>query len=152
MKSYLGVLAVVLLAGAIPAHSQTLDDQERCASQARKAFDWENESKKSPGAKLMHTVSSDYESHFNTKMKKCLILIQSVTTIPSLDGNSSNTVTLMDAYERHVYAYYLWTSSPTKKYWEVKPMSCELIPAVQPKKNCADREEFDAFVAGYLEK
>ncbi len=153
MRSRFVVIAVVLLAIAIPARSQTLDDQERCASQARKAFqEWKNESKKGPGANLVETLSSDYESHYNTKIKKCLILIEGSSTLASGKGNISTSATLMDAYERHVYAYYLWISSPTKKYWEVPPMDCELISTFQEKKNCANRDEFDAFVAGYMEK
>jgi hypothetical protein len=59
MKSYLAVLAVVLLAGAIPTHSQTLDDQEKCASQARKAFqEWENDTKKAGAMPCRSNVRS----------------------------------------------------------------------------------------------
>ncbi len=143
-----------MLASAIPTRSQTLDDQERCAAQARKAFqEWEADSKKGPGANLVQTLSSDYESHYNTKIKKFLMLIVNTSTHGlAAKENYSNAATLMDAYERHVYAYYLWISSPTKKYWEVPPMMCELNPVQQEKKNCTSREEFDAFVAGYMEK
>jgi len=31
-------------------------------------------------------------------------------------------------------------------------MMCELNPVQQEQKNCTSREEFDAFVAGYMEK
>ncbi len=154
MKSCVVTLAVVaLIASAIPARPQTLEEQERCAGQAHKAFqEWENESKKAPLANFLAPISQDYESHYNTKLKKCLILIENSFGHTSGQGNITTGATLMDAYERHVYASYIWISSPTKKYWEVPPASCELFPVLQGKKICADRDEFDAFVAGYMEK
>jgi hypothetical protein len=148
MRSRFAALAVVLLASTIPARSQTPDDQERCAAQARKAFqEWENQLKKVP---LIKTLSSDYESHYNTKIRKCLIVISGMSTLASGKGSVTTSVTLMDAYERDVFANYIGISSPTKK--EVPPMDCELIPTFQVKKFCANRDEFDAFVAGYMEK
>ena len=66
----IAALALVLLASAIPTRSQTLDDQERCAAQAEKHFrNGKPDSKKGPGANLVQTLSSDYESHYNTKIK-----------------------------------------------------------------------------------
>jgi len=68
-------------------------------------------------------------------------------------GNQSQTsVYLSDAYERRIYAEYLWFSHETKQYWEVPPSTCELIPSLREKKHCNSREEFDAFVAGYMEE
>jgi VanZ family protein len=102
MRSRFAALAVVLLASPIPARSQPPDDQERCAAQARKAFqEWENLSKKVP---LVETLSSDYESHYNTKIRKCLIVISGMSTLASGKGSVTTSVTLMDAYERYVYA------------------------------------------------
>ena len=148
MRSRFAALAAVLLASTIPARSQTPDDQERCAAQARKAFqEWENELKKVPS---VETLSSDYESHYNTKIRKCLIVISGLSTLASGKGSVTTSVTLMDAYERYVYANYIGISSPTKK--EVPPLDCELIPTFPKKKICANRDEFDAFVAGYMEK
>jgi hypothetical protein len=152
MRSRFVVLLVVLIMSAIPARSQTLDDQERCASQARKAFqERESDSKKGPFGNLSETISSDYESHYNTKIKKCLMLIEN-TEWSKTSTNTLVSATLMDAYERHVYAAFSWASREGKKYWEVPPSICDLMPVQQEKKNCASREEFDAFVAGYLEK
>lgn len=150
MRSRFAILAVALIGNAISAHSQTLDEQERCAAQARRAFqEVENQFKTQP---LTQTISSDYESHYNTKIKKCLMLMERIDTLASGKGNITTTATLMDAYERHVYANYIWISSPTKKYWEVPPAACELFPVRQEKKICADRDEFDSFVSEYMEK
>jgi hypothetical protein len=50
-----------------------------------------------------------------------------------------------------MYGVYLWKTHETKKYWEVPPVSCELTPSLSVKKFCSSREEFDAFVAEYME-
>jgi hypothetical protein len=68
-------------------------------------------------------------------------------------ANEQNvTVYLTDAYERRIYANYQWISRPNKKYWEVPPSTCELIPSLKEKRHCNSREEFDAFVADYMEE
>ena len=153
MRSRFVALVVVLLVSPIPARSQTPDDQERCAAQAQKAFqEWENVSENvSKKVPLVETLSSDYESHYNTKIRKCLIVISGISTLTSGTGSVIISVALMDAaYEHYVYAYYIGISSPKKK--EVPPLDCELIPTFPEKKICANRDEFDAFVAGYMEK
>jgi hypothetical protein len=105
------VLAAALVTSVIPARSQALDDQERCAAQARNTFEeWKNDAKKGPLANIGTIISSDYESHYNTKLKKCLMLMEATMSA----GNTSNSATLMDAYERRVYAYYLWISRNDK--------------------------------------
>jgi hypothetical protein len=93
-------------------------------------------------------VLADYSSHYNTKHQKCLMLIEATH---QLGPTTSTTVLLTDAYERRTYAVYVWMSRTDKKYWEVPPTSCELIPSSREKRNCATHEEFDDFVAGYME-
>jgi hypothetical protein len=75
-----------------------------------------------------------------------------VETTDMIGGQSSNTAYLIDANERRQYATYVWISRKDKKYWEVPPTVCELSGSLSDKKNCATREEFDKFVAGYLEE
>ena len=140
------LLVAMLVTSVIPARSQTLDDQERCAAQAQKAFQQlENERKTAPFANETSIISSDYESHYNTKLKKCLMLIET-------QMSTGNLVTLMDAYERRGFASYVWVMCEGKKYWEVPPTFCELTPTHSEKKYCADRDGFDAFVASYMEE
>jgi hypothetical protein len=132
------------------SHSQSLDLQALCAAQARKAFqEAEREFNNDPAGKLQTTVSSDYQSHYNTKLKKCLVLVEATRMLGS---QSSTSVYLTDAFERRMYASYLWISRGNKKYWEVPPSTCELTPSLRQKKNCTTREEFDAFVADYMEE
>ena len=69
-----------------------------------------------------------------------------------MGGLTSTSVNLWDALERRNYANWLWQVHPTKKYWEVPPISCELARNYRDKKNCTTREEFDAFVAEYMEE
>ena len=123
----------------VSAYAQSLEDQARCAAQAQKAFnEFEREWKNDPANKAFKTLSTDYQSHYNTKLKKCLMLI-------TMMGNQSQTsVYLSDAYERRIYAEYL--------SGEVPPITCRLIPSLRQKKYCNSREEFDAFVAEYMEE
>jgi hypothetical protein len=136
---------------ATTGHTQTLDQQERCAVQAKRSFQEiqatdSAEQKKLGGERL----SGDYQSHYNTKSGKCLMLVE--TTDMLAGGTSSTTAYLIDANERRQYATYLWMSRKDKKYWEVPPTACELVPSLREKTFCKSREEFDAFVAQYLEE
>jgi hypothetical protein len=87
-------------------------------------------------------ISADYQSHYFTKTGKCLVLVE---TSDMLAGAISTT-------EGRPYATYVWMSQKDKKYWEVPPTACELSPSLREKKQCKTREEFDAFVAGYMEE
>jgi len=137
----MGRLSVVFatLIFTVSAYAQPLDLQATCAAQARKAFnEFEREWKNDPANKAFKTLSTDYQSHYNTKLKKCLMLI-------TMMGNQSQTsIYLSDAYERRIYAEYLWR--------EVPSITCELVPSLRQKKYCTSREEFNAFVADYMEE
>ena len=112
------------------AYAQPLDLQATCAAQARKAFhEFEREWKTDPAVKEFKPLSTDYRSHYNTKLKKCLMLI-------TMMGNQSQTsVYLSDAYERRIYASYLWFSHEIKEYWEVPSITCELIPSLRAEED-----------------
>jgi hypothetical protein len=97
----------------------------------------------------MPTMSIDYQSHYNTKINRCLILTEKTS---SMGSETSTSINLWDALERRSYANWLWKTHPTKKYWEVPPVACELARNYRDKKNCTSREEFDAFVAEYMEE
>ena len=97
----------------------------------------------------MTTQYIDYQSHYNTKIKKCLILTEKHYTF---GGQPTTAINLWDAFERREYATWLWEAHETKKYWEQPPMACELIANYRSKKNCTTREEFDAFVAEFMEE
>jgi hypothetical protein len=136
----------LILVGQSPiALAQSLDQQERCAQQARRAFqEIQTEARASNQKMDLSPVSDDYQSH-----GKCLMLVETTTMLGSQENVSSY---LMDANERREYAFYVWISRQGKKYWEVPPTSCDLTPSLREKKTCKDRDEFDAFVAGYMEE
>ena len=143
--------SIVLAIGAILlstlGRSQTLDLQAMCAEQARKAFqEWEHAIKNDPEGKLFRTVSSHYQRHYNTKLKKCLVLIEAIRM---LDNQQSIVADLIDAFERRPYASYHGILREGK---EGAPMTCKLTASYRQKKKCTTREEFDAFVAGYMEE
>ena len=144
-----GVLLFSATALTTSATAQSLAEQERCAVQAKTAFQaWETDQKTGDRQFGTSLVSADYQSHFNIKSQKCLMLIESSS---QLGKQFSNQALLVDANERRVYAYYLWISHEGKKYWEVPPATCDLIPSLREKNTCSTRDEFDEFVAGYLE-
>jgi hypothetical protein len=146
-----GVLAfiAVILCGTL-ARSQPLELQAVCAAQSQKAFqEWENESKNGPAASVSKPFSSDYQSHYNTKLKKCLVLIEAVEDV---NGQIAHSANLFDAFERRQYASFLWMTRENRKYWEVPPIVCALLASFRQQKNCTTREEFDSFVAEYMEE
>jgi hypothetical protein len=144
------LVVLIVVSCATLARSQSLDFQATCATQARKAFqEWEKD-QNDPNNKSFRLISGDYQSHYNTKLKKCLILIEA--THSSGNKQFSTVALLSDAYERRMYAYYQWISKENKFYWEVPPISCELTPSLRNKRFCTTREEFDAFVADYMEE
>jgi hypothetical protein len=148
MRAILAIIGAILFSTA--GYSQTLDLQAMCAAQARKAFqEWEREGREADKRFKKETISNDHQSHYNTKLKKCLVLIESNN---QSGPQFSNHAFLMDAFERRLYAAYHWISKQDKKYWEVPPFTCELVPSLRNKKNCTTREEFDAFVAEYMEE
>jgi hypothetical protein len=143
-------VAVALPIGALRA--QSLQEQAMCAAQAKKTFEedsnqWDSESK---NMKLgMQTISSDYQSHYNTKLGHCLIL---TTRMYSFGGETTTSKNLYDAFERRDYASYLWTTRTGKKYWEVSPISCQFGPSYGQTKFCKTEDEFNTFVSEYMQQ
>jgi hypothetical protein len=136
------------------ARSQSLDIQERCASEARKAFqELEDENKaKYNQSTLIDKGGSDYQSHYNTKLDRCLMLVNRRSVLPLSENLSDQQRQsfLVDANERRYYATYVETQLAV----ETKPKidTCELTPGIRRKIPCTTREEFDAFAATYLEQ
>lgn len=141
-----------LLVSAHVVNAQSLDQQERCAQQAKRAYaelDAQNRSEMQKMGIGMNRLSSDYQSHYNVKLGKCLMLVE---TVDMLGSQSTTTAYVMDANERRQYATFMWISREGKKYWEIPPSMCELTPNLREKRFCKTREEFDEFVAPYMEQ
>jgi hypothetical protein len=153
------------------ALSQSLDTQEQCASQARKAFqELENENKSDANRqKALQLLSeelsgSNYQSHYNTKLNRCLILMtdfyHSSSDYPRQSQHGREEVTLVDANERREFASYgekkldeakqeEWR---TEKKISGQEIFCKLMPSIFQERTCKNREEFEAFVMKYMEE
>jgi hypothetical protein len=139
------VIGTLILSGSFgfPAHSQSLDQQATCAAQAKRALhEYSTENKE-----LVDKLGMIGRSHYNPKINRCLILTDNTY---SYGIYLSNHVVLWDALERRIYASWLsQTASPTDL---VEVVTCELTRNFKDRENCTTREEFDAFVAEYMEE
>ena len=136
------VALVVVTAFISVAQSQSLDLQEMCASQARKTFqETESDYKNQPSLVEGTIVSNAYQSHYNTRLDRCLMELDRVKLVGSEFWTTSE---LIDAAERREYAFY------TERGSEV--VSCVFVPRVREMTYCTSHEQFDAVVAEYMEK
>jgi hypothetical protein len=143
-------IAIITIAIGASVSAQSLQEQALCSAQAKTTFQEDAAKDQAESNKLgMHIISFDYQSHYNTKIKRCLIL---TTQMYDWGGEISTSKNLYDAFERRDYAGYLWTSKKDKKYWEVPPVSCELTLSYGQTKSCKSEAEFNGFVAEYMEQ
>lgn len=148
MQASLILTIIGVVSFSTVGHSQALDLQAMCAAQAEKIFqEWERKVKNDPAGKLFRTVSSHYQRHYNTKLKKCLVLIEAIRM---LNNQQSIFAHLIDAFEKRSYASYHAILRAGKE--EGAPMTCELTASYRQKKRCTAREEFDALVVEYMEE
>ena len=142
---WVGFAVIVIATGSV--RGQSLDDQEICAKQAKVAFDGYYSARGS----AIKPISVDYRSRYNPKLNRCFVFIRTSDIV----GNQIVTgAVLIDAFERRIYASYSFTSPETnKKYVAIGPqLKCVLAPLDQAQTPCSSKEEFDTFVAKYMEK
>ena len=160
MRMRLGLLCLLLI--ATTASAQSLEQQAMCAKQAKAYFQEDNPDNQKANQKALDygykSLGSDYVSHYNAKLNRCFVLVDGSSQAP--DGRFGTNSQLADAFERRIYATYGWTSEKGKRYWEVPPTICELMPKGKPAlnedhretTNCSSKDEYDAFVAKYMEE
>jgi hypothetical protein len=111
----------------------------------------ENDAKYNPSTLIQKSVDN-FQSHYNAKLNRCLLLINRVSVMPLATNlsNQQRQSVLVDANERRYYATYIETQLAE----ETKPKieRCELRPTMRSRTVCSTRDEFDAFVAAYLEE
>lgn len=124
---------------------ENLQLQEKCAEQAKKVFH-------ALGYKdVQQGLNTDaYQSHYNTKLGKCFMAVES-TNMTTTPGTLFINRVLLDAFEQREYAEYTWMSRNDKKYWEVPPTICKLIESSTSEQICKSEDEYKAFVAKYVE-
>jgi hypothetical protein len=142
-------IAIITIASGASVSAQSLQEQALCSAQAKRTFQedaskWDLDNKQIG----IQTILFDYQSHYNKKLNRCLIL---TTRLSVLGGETSTTKLLYDAFERRDYASYLWTAKKDKKYGEVVPF-CELSSGYGQTKSCKSEAEFNGFVAEYMEQ
>ena len=117
-----------------------LDLQEKCALQADKVF-------RAMGYKL---EADSLQSHFHPAKGRCFMLM---ATFPKSnpDGSFVTFKYMLDAYEQKSYAEYGWRSRNDKPYSEVRPFMCKLIRSVGNEVACTSNDEFEQFVATFME-
>ena len=125
------------------ANAQSPDPQQQCSTEAKRAFEelrrtYDAEVR---GLQLKVDVGlNDYRHYYNSKSKRCLLLINKNTTMVD---EFSHTSYLIDT-DRRMYAIYTETNGQMQ--------SCTLIQSVRQTTACKSRDEFDAFVSQYMEK
>ena len=139
-----GLWAVMLVSVNFGLHAQTLDQQEKCVSLARKAFN-EDEAKNKAFLSYhpeIDVLSSNYQGHYNPKLDRCLMLVTRTWTRCS-NCRTGETSYLFDVIEGRRYAYY-------ENEGDEKPF-CRLNPSSMKATPCNTSAEFREFVAGYME-
>ena len=119
-----------------------LDLQGKCAKQAGEAFKVQGYEKEQ---------YANYTNHYNAKLNKCFIKIESMDTKTAKGTFFTNKV-VMDAFEGKGYAEYMWMSDKVKKYWDVPPKLCKVTVPSGEEKVCKSSEEFDELLKPYMEQ
>lgn len=112
------------------AKTASLENQAKCAEQARKVF----------ADRSLADPSDWYQDHYNSDMTKCFVQIQSF--YKSMMGRS-----IYDAFELKEYGSHIRTI--TKKV--NRDMECWVILPSGEKKYCSSDREFDYLVKVYME-
>ena len=148
------VFGLVAAVAAGPSFAQTLDQQAKCGSEAERAFtrqgyitDGVTRSATDPNGD--YALMAVYQSHYNPQLNRCFMLLKTTGAGHKNVGDENDF--LVDANENRIYAEYTWIPQEGKKYWEVPPVDCQLMPSLTEKTECHSEGEFMAFVARYME-
>ncbi len=125
---------------AVP-RTPTLEEQNKCAAQAREEFISEGYK---PGE------MAGFESHYNPRLSKCFVEIQSTDTKVA-KPEIMHTKILVDAFEGKEYGSYIWETQRGKKYWEVPPLECKVTLLSGEETRCQTSDEFDRLVKQYMQ-
>ena len=146
-KAIVLIVAITsILASGVLTRAQSQAQQAQCATRARVTIQEDNAKwviLNRQGKLGYQTISFEWQSHYNPKIQRCLILATRVTS----SGNVTQTTKKMyDAFERRDYGgYLLSTSSAT-------PLFCELPSNDGQRRFCKSQEEFEAIAAEYMEQ
>lgn len=110
--------------------------QEKCTIQTEKLF-----------GQMGYKPNSfpSYHGNFSARFNRCFMAVE------TMDENGQVGKFLLDTYHNRKYAEYQWTPEKNKNNWEVLPTICRLSPSVKDERTCKSAEEYQAFVAHYLD-
>lgn len=114
-----------------PDRAPTLNEQAKCARQAREEF-------ARGGWKV--DAFTNFTDHYSPKLGRCFYEVVDTSMTSGKIPSSSRLVG--DAFEGTVYAKYGWMNSEGKKFWEVAPYECSVNG-----ESCKSSDEFDSLVA-----
>ncbi len=114
-----------------------ITQQQKCADEALKFFK-ANESNRQ---------NTDYTNHWNRKLNKCFIEIQ---TSDISNGSPTNSDQLYDAFEGKQYGWFFIVRD--KKRDEQIPTVCEMYSDgnTNSDKSCTNETWYDSFVEPYM--
>lgn len=145
----LGAAGYVAGTPALPQASR--DSEEGCARHAETVFHERSYSKDITPPKGdtsgNNDVIANLESHYNTLLNKCFMLLEIFGVGSSNAGFQIRS--LLDAYEGRTYAEFAWGPTESSKSAEVRPY-CRLMASRDDQSNCHSEAEFDAFVNRYI--
>jgi hypothetical protein len=116
---------------AVAERAPTLEEQDKCARQAREEF--------SRGGWKVDAFTN-FSDHYNPKLGKCFYEVVDSSMAAGHVPSSSKMVG--DAFEGTVYAQYGWINSEGKPFWQVAPYQCSV-----DGETCKSSGEFDELVA-----
>ena len=136
MKSlFLAVFFTIIMVSSVNAQS-TLALQEKCANAAKEYYESRS---KNPDCRPI------YESHYNKKLDKCFILIETFCT------PFSNSMELIGVFERKVYGHFILGRNGCSKAW----VDCEgfgMGKLCDDGKKCKTWREFEALIKPCMEE
>ena len=89
----------------------------------------------------LEKLTADYHSYYSSRLRHCLVLVEeSASSKRGLERVSF----VVDITEQREYAYYLADNNDV--------VVCELKPAITHETFCKTRNEFDNFIAAYMDE
>ena len=146
MKTYVvlcvAIIAIFMLNATSLAQQASIELQEKCAKQAKAAFD---------NMSFQDRTLASFSNHYNVKLNRCFIETeQDIVIYPSAPDIIWTYKFVTDAYEGKDFGSYVWHTDKVKKYWEVPPVQCQVTLPSGEEKLCKSSDEFDDLIKVYI--
>lgn len=119
--------------------SEALGLQAQCAKQAKAAW---------VDGGYSCTPMASYENHYNAKLNKCFMYVQSYNIIA---GNGYDNRTLIDALENKSYGLYILHLMNGSGGGQLRPVKCTVQTVGGEVVDCESKADFEARVKPYME-